>query len=176
MKFTFNGKNISLTDALKDRTVSKINKLGKFFKGDVEVFVTLEAHRSLHKMEVTIPYSGVVFRAEAASEDMYSSLDKVVDILERQFRKNKTRLAKKMHDNAFDPSNYAIHEDVSEEKDFNVQKVKRFAIKPIDIEEAILQMNLIGHQFFVFSNSTTGDVNVVYKRKDGNYGLIEPEY
>lgn len=178
MKFTFNGKNLSLTDALKNRTISKISKLKRFFKDEVNVFVTMEVQKNIHKMEVTIPYQGVVFRAEASSGDMYTSLDKVVDIIERQFRKNKTRLQKKLHISPSDFSKYIKSSgvDEAEEKNFNIKKVKRFVIKPMDVEEAILQMNLLGHQFFVFSNAESGEVNVVYKRKDGDYGLIEPEY
>ncbi|MDK2932499.1 MAG: putative sigma-54 modulation protein [Clostridiales bacterium] len=112
---------------------------------------------------------------------MYHSIDRVVDALERQIRKNKTRLEKKLKENAFalTGDNGKVHvnnEEFEEEKDFNVVKTKRFAIKPMDIEEAILQMNLLGHQFFVFSNADTEEVNVVYRRKDGNYGLIEPEF
>src|SRR5690606_18943713 len=107
--------------------------------------------------------------------DMYASIDKSVDVLERQIRKNKTRLAKKLHEDAFEPENFKVKEEIPEEEEFNVVRSKRFAIKPMDVEEAILQMNLLGHQFFVFSNADTNEVNVVYKRKDGNYGLIEPE-
>lgn len=177
MKFNFNGKNLVVTDALKNRTVSKISKLGKFFRNeeDLEVFVTLEVEKIEYIMEVTIPYNNVIFRAEVASDDMYASLDKAVDVLERQIRKNKTRLEKKLRENAFDPSNFMINETVQEEKEFEVKRVKRFPIKPIDVEEAILQMNLLGHQFFVFTNAKTNDVNVVYRRNDGAYGLIEPE-
>jgi len=180
MKFTFNGKNLSLTDALKNRTISKISKLKRFFKDEVNVYVTMEVQKNVHKMEVTIPYQGVVIRAEAESGDMYTSLDKVVDIIERQFRKNKTRLQKKLHISPSDFAQYIqsgdLDEDIEEEKTYNIKKVKRFVVKPMDVEEAILQMNLLGHQFFVFSNAATGEINVVYKRKDGDYGLIEPEY
>jgi putative sigma-54 modulation protein len=107
---------------------------------------------------------------------MYASIDAVIDKLERQIRKNKTKLGRRIHQEAFVPDNFQIDEQIEEENSFKIMKSKRFAIKPMDVEEAILQMNLLGHNFFVFSNSETEEVNVVYKRKDGNYGLIEPEF
>ena len=173
MKYSFIGKNIAVTAKLKERSEAKLGKLQKFFKEDTEVFVTMSIQRNLQIFEVTIPYCGVVFRAETSSEDMFASIDKAVDILERQIRKNKTRLERKLRENAFDPQNF-LAEDVDEE-DFRVIKAKRFSTKPMDVEEAILQMNLLGHEFFVFVNATTQQKNVVYKRNDGDYGLIEPE-
>lgn len=173
MKYSFIGKNIAVTAKLKERSEAKLGKLQKFFKEDTEVFVTMSIQRNLQIFEVTIPYCGVVFRAETSSEDMFASIDKAVDILERQIRKNKTRLERKLRENAFDPQNF-LAEDVDEE-DFRVIKAKRFSTKPMDVEEAILQMNLLGHEFFVFVNATTQQTNVVYKRNDGDYGLIEPE-
>ena len=176
MKFIITGKNLNVTNALKERAEKKIGKLDKFFKEDTDAFIKMSCQKDMKIIEVTIPYNGVVFRAEAVSDDMYASIDKVIDILERQIRKNKTRLEKRLFVDAFNADNFTVEEDVPEEKEFNVIRTKRFAIKPMDVEEAILQMNLLGHQFFVFSNAITNQVNVVYKRKDGNYGLIEPEY
>ncbi len=173
MKYSFIGKNIAVTAKLKERSEAKLGKLQKFFKEDTEVFVTMGIQRNLQIFEVTIPYCGVVFRAETSSEDMFASIDKAVDILERQIRKNKTRLERKLRENAFDPGNF-LADDVDEE-DFRVIKAKRFSTKPMDVEEAILQMNLLGHTFFVFVNASTQATNVVYKRNDGDYGLIEPE-
>ena len=175
MKYSFIGKNIAITNKLKERAEVKLGKLHKFFKEDTEVFVTMGTQRNLQIFEVTIPYGGVVFRAETSSDDMFTSIDKAIDILERQIRKNKTRLEKKLRDNAFDPSNFVNYENVDEEQDFRIIKAKRFSVKPMDIEEAILQMNLVGHEFFVFMNATGNSINVVYKRHDGEYGLIEPE-
>jgi len=175
MKYSFIGKNIAVTNKLKERAEAKLGKLQKFFKDDTEVFVTMGVQRNLQIFEVTIPYGGVVFRAETSSEDMFSSIDKAVDILERQIRKNKTRLERKLRENAFDPNNFIDNEIVDEEPEFRVIKAKRFSVKPMDIEEAILQMNLVGHEFFVFMNATTHTINVVYRRHDGEYGLIEPE-
>lgn len=174
MKYSFIGKNIAVTAKLKERSESKLGKLQKFFKEDTEVFVTMGIQRNLQIFEVTIPYGGVVFRAETSSEDMFASIDKAVDILERQIRKNKTRLERRLRENAFDPGNF-LTDDVDEEKDFRVIKAKRFSTKPMDVEEAILQMNLLGHSFFVFVNASTQETNVVYRRNDDDYGLIEPE-
>ena len=126
--------------------------------------------------EVTILSKGLFIRAEETTNDMYASIDAVIDKLERQIRKNKTKLGRRIHQEAFVPDNFQIDEQIEEENSFKIMKSKRFAIKPMDVEEAILQMNLLGHNFFVFSNSETEEVNVVYKRKDGNYGLIEPEF
>lgn len=176
MKFIISGKNIEVTNALKDKIEKKLGKLGKFFKPDTEVHATLSVQKNRQIAEVTIFFDGVVLRAEEASEDMYASIDRIVDILERQIRKNKTRLAKRLHENAFDTvEGQAVNHDAVEEE-YRIVKIKKFAIKPMSEEEAILQMNLLGHQFFVFQNAETGDTNVVYKRKDGNYGLIEPEF
>lgn len=176
MNIRVSGKNIEITEALKNTVAKKLKRLEKFFQPLTEVQVTLSVERLRQIVEITIPFNGVVLRAEEASPDMYASIDEVIDVLERQIRRNKTRLAKGLHEDAFIPQNFSIDEDIPEEEEFNVVRSKRFAIKPMDIEEAILQMNLLGHQFFVFSNADTNEVNVVYKRKDGNYGLIEPEF
>lgn len=176
MKFIVSGKNIDITSALKERAVKKMNKLEKFFKPDTEAHITMSVEKNRHIIEVTIPFEGVIFRAEVENEDMYASIDKVIDLIERQIRKNKTRLEKKMHEDAFELANFHTEDEVEEEKEFRVVRTKRFAIKPMSIEEAILQMNLIGHQFFVFYNADSKKVNVVYRRKEGTYGLIEPEF
>ena len=177
MKFIVSGKNIEVTDALKDRVSKKLGKLDKFFNPDTEAHVTMSVEKNRKIVEVTIIYNGIVFRAEVSNDDMYASIDKAADILERQIRKNKTRLAKRLHENAFKTEglNVAQNDGIEEEEEFKVVRSKRFAIKPMAVEEAILQMNLLGHEFFVFTNADTKEVNVVYRRKDGNYGLIEPE-
>ncbi|NMB96388.1 MAG: ribosome-associated translation inhibitor RaiA [Clostridiaceae bacterium] len=192
MNFIVSGKNIDITEALRNRVVKKLGKLDKFFNPDTDVYVTMSVEKSRHIVEVTIPFNGVVLRAEEESDDMYASIDKVIDVLEGQIRRNKTRLKKKIYDGSIKtgsvnglPKTGAIkaeyfeqieNQDDEEEREFKVVKSKKFAIKPMSVDEAILQMNLLGHEFFVFSNAETDDVNVVYKRKDGNYGLIEPEY
>jgi len=176
MKTIITGKNIEITEGLKERVTKKIGKLDKFFNNETEAHVTLSVQRVRQISEVTISFNGIVLRAEESNEDMYTSIDKSIDLLERQIRKNKTRLERRLHDNDFRIENFKFLEEIPEEKEFKVVRSKRFAFKPMDVEEAILQMNLLGHEFFMFSNAESKQVNVVYKRKDGNYGLIEPEF
>lgn len=176
MKIIITGKNIEITDALRERVSKKIGKLDKFFNNETEAHVTLSVQRTRQIVEVTISFNGIVLRAEESNDDMYASIDKTIDVLERQIRKNKTRLERRLYDNDFRIDNQKFAEEVVEEKEFRVVRSKRFAIKPMDVEEAILQMNLLGHEFFMFYNAESKQVNVVYKRKDGNYGLIEPDF
>lgn len=176
MKFIISGKNIEITEALKERVIKKMGKFDKFFNTDTEVHVTMSVAKNRQMVEVTIPFNGVILRAEVSNGDMYTSIDRSVDILERQIGKNKTRLEKKLYEGSFKSDNSGLFKDVDEEHEFRIVRTKRFAIKPMDVEEAILQMNLIGHEFFMFSNAETKEVNVVYKRKTGDYGLIEPEF
>ncbi len=175
MKFIVSGKNIEVTEALKEKIVKKMGKLEKFFNPDTELHATMSVEKNRHIIEVTIAFNGIVLRAEESNDNMYASIDKVVDILERQIRRNKTRLEKKLREGAFKMEAVADG-DMDEEHDFKVVRSKKFAIKPMTVEEAILQMNLVGHEFYMFSNAETKEVNVVYRRKDGNYGLIEPEF
>jgi len=176
MKLIISGRNIDVTEALKEKVSKKLGKLDKFFNPDVEAHVTMSVQKNNHIIEVTILSGGMIFRAEESSESMYTSIDKVIDILERQIRKNKTRLEKRLREGAFLPSNFKESEEVPEEHEYKIVRSKKYNVKPMDVEEAILQMNLIGHEFFVFLNADTRQTNVVYKRKDGNYGLIEPEF
>ena len=176
MKITISGKQIELTDALKNRVEEKFAKLDRYFHKETEAFVTLSVQREYQTIEATVQSGSLILRAEEATDDMYVSIDKAVDTLERQLRKHKTRIEKKLKKEYFEAARLKeipYIEDVAEETEFNIVKTKRFEVKPMSPEEAILQMNLIGHQFFVFLNSQTGDSNVVYKRKDGDYGLIE---
>lgn len=176
MKFKITGKNIEVTEALKERIMKKLGKLDKFFSPQTEAHVTMSIQRNRHILEVTIPTDGITLRAEVANDDMYTCIDKAEDILERQIRKNKTRLEKKLHTGTFMPEYFSAENTVEEEKEFRIVRTKKFAIKPMPVDEAILQMNLLGHEFYMFSNADTNEVNVVYRRKDGNYGLIEPEF
>ncbi|MCR4435210.1 MAG: ribosome-associated translation inhibitor RaiA [Clostridiales bacterium] len=176
MRFKVSGKNMDITEALQEKVKKKLGKIEKFFNEDTEAQVTMSVQKNRQIVEVTIPFNGMVIRAEVADSDMYTSIDKAADIVERQISKYKTRLQKKLHANAFKlDGGSGFSQDVEEEQEFKVLRTKKFAIKPMTVEEAILQMNLIGHEFFVFSNADSKQVNVVYKRKDGNYGLIEPE-
>ena len=176
MKFIVSGKNLEMTDALREKAIKKFGKMEKFFNQETEVHITMSVQKNRHIVEVTINFNGVILRAEEANEDMYTSIDKVIDVLERQIRRNKTRLEKKLHGSIFYEDMLGSEDDVDEEQVFNVVRTKKFAFKPMSVEEAILQMNLINHAFFMFSNAETNKVNVVYKRKSGDYGLIEPEF
>lgn len=173
MKLTVRGKNIEVTDALKDHVEKRIGKIDKYFDVDAEAQVTLTVERGLHKVEVTAGINGLILRAEEGTGDMYASIDMVVDKLERQIAKYKTRINRKARQGG------GIKElnqlpAVEEEDALEVFKTKRFPVKPMPVEEAILQMNLLGHDFYVFANADNDDVNVIYRRKDGKYGLIEP--
>ena len=167
---------MEVSSSLKERAKKKINKLDKFFSADTEANIVMSIQKGRHIIELTIRHNGMLFRAEEKSDDMYASIDRAVDIVERQIRKNKTRLARKIHESAFksvdvmDETTY-----VEEEHEYKVVRSKKFQVKPMTVDEAILQMNLLGHEFFVFTNTETKMVNVVYKRMDEDYGLIEPE-
>lgn len=173
MKLNVRGKNIEATDALKDHAEKRIGKIDKFFDFDTEALVALSVERGLHKVEVTAVINGMILRAEESTGDMYASIDLVVDKLERQIAKYKTRINRKARQNGGLRAMAELPK-VEEEEDLEVVKTKRFIVKPMPVEEAILQMNLLGHDFFVFANAENDDVNVVYRRKDGKYGLIEP--
>lgn len=175
MKVNVYGKNMQLTESLKEATVKKIGRLDKFFHNDIEAKVVLSYEKKLQKVEVTIPFNGRIVRVEEATDDMYNSIDNAVEALEKQIRRYKTKLQDKRQSNEsikFENVEPWVDDD---EDEFKVVKTKKFAIKPMGIEEAILQMDLLKHNFFVFLNADTEEVNVVYKRKDNNYGLIEPE-
>lgn len=175
MKFKILGRNIEVTEGLKDSVEKKIGKLEKYFNENSEVKVTLTVEKNRHIIEVTIPTNGVIIRGEEAKEDMYSAIDCVVDKIERQIIKHKDKLEKRGDYNQSLRFS-EIPSDVEVEDETKVVKTKKFALKPMDVEEAVLQMNLLGHNFFVYRDGETNEVNVLYKRKDGNYGLIEPEF
>ncbi|MHB1418202.1 MAG: ribosome hibernation-promoting factor, HPF/YfiA family [Bacillota bacterium] len=174
MNIIIRGKNIPITDGLRKYVEKRIGKLGKYFENIDEAQVTLKVEKERHIVEVTVPLDGVILRGEEETGDMYGSVDLVMEKLEKQIAKFKTRLAKKLRNQ--DLRDFAQENGQEPEEDPVVMRTKRFAIKPMPTEEAIMQMNLIGHSFFVFSNAETDEVNVVYRRKDGNYGLIEPEF
>jgi putative sigma-54 modulation protein len=175
MKYIIKGKQVSVTPGMQEKAEKKIHKFAKFFRPDAEAILTFKVEKDRFIFEVAIHSDGTIIRAEERSDDMYAAMDLVVDKLERQIRKHKTKLGKQIHQEALIPANFDISEDIEEDSDYDVVKTKHFALKPMHIEEAILQMNLLGHSFFVFTNGDTETVNVVYKRKDGRYGLIEPE-
>lgn len=174
MKFSITGRTISLTEGLKNMVEKKLGKLDKFFQADTPCNVTLSTQKDMQKIEVTIPVKGSVIRAEESTEDMYQSIDLVVDVLERQIRKYKDKLITKHQSSSFTA---AFLEEAAEydEEEIKIVRTKQIDLKPMTPEEACLQMELLGHSFFVFLNGDTGKVNVVYKRKAKSYGLIEPE-
>ena len=176
MNITVNGKNIIITEGLRDAVERKLTKLEKYFSPNVDANTTLSVQKNRQIVEVTIPFNGVILRAEEDNDDMYAAIDLVLEKLERQIRKQKTKLERRKYG---DSLRYQLIPDYnlnSDEEEFKIVKTKRFPIKPMNEEEAILQMELLGHNFFVYTNADTNEINVVYKRKDGKYGLIEPEY
>ena len=177
MKVTVIAKNMELTDALKEIVQKKISKLEKYFEAKVEAKATLSVQKSRQIIEVTIPFNGVILRGEEATSDMYKSLDLVEDKLERQIRKQKTRLSRKHGGSLrFGEINNMEIKQSEEEDEGKLVRVKKFGVKPMNSEEAMLQMDLLGHNFFVYQDADSNKVNVIYKRKDGDYGLLEPEF
>ena len=171
MKTSILLRQVTLTDNEKEIIEKKLRKLDKFFDDEVQAFVTLSRKREHQILELTISSRGMIYRSEVEAESFLHAIDPAVNIIDRQIRKNKTRLEKRLREGAFAPSPDST-ETVDEEKEFRIHK-KNFALKPMSAEEAILQMNLLGHEFFVYEDQESADVNVVYRRKDGEYGLIE---
>ena len=175
MRITISGKNIDVTQGLKDAIYEKLGKLDKYFTPETEAIVTLSVEKNRQQIEVTIPIKGSVIRAEQVSDDMYVSIDLVQEIIERQMRKHNTRLVNRNRGGCNFQKAF-IEMETEEAEEIRIVRSKKFAIKPMDPEEACIQMELSGHSFFVFRNGETDEVNVVYKRKGNTYGLIEPEY
>ena len=176
MKFIIIGKNIDVTPGLKDAVESKLGKLQRYFTPDTEIHVTLSVQKEHQKIEVTIPVKGHIIRSEQESNDMYVSIELVEEVIERQLKKYKNKLIDKKRNAAdFAPEYVDEDEEIFEDEEVKIIRAKKFGIKPMNAEEACVQMELLGHEFYVFLNSDTNEVNVVYKRRDGAYGLIEPE-
>lgn len=173
MKVQVRGRNMEVTGALKDYVEKRLGKLDRYIDNLGDAQVTLTVEKDSHRIEVTIPINGMILRGEEATADMYASTDMVVEKLEKQIEKHKGKLVKRIGKPLADSRPFVI---IPEDDGPRVVRTKRFAIKPMAIDEAVLQMNLLGHSFFVFSNAETDQVNVVYKRKDGNFGLIEPTF
>lgn len=179
MLINISGRNVEVTSGLKSAIEKKFSKLDKYFKPDVAAQVTLSVEKNRRQVvEVTIPFGGAILRGEESNSDMYTSIDMVSEKMERQVRKQKTKLAKRKYGESlrFQSIPDFKEEDGKEVKEPKIVKTKRFAIKPMSEEEAVLQMELLSHSFFVFKNADSDEVNVVYKRKDGNYGLIEQDF
>lgn len=174
MKFIILGKNIEVTEGLKSAVEDKIGKLEKYFSEDTEVHVTLSVEKDRQKIEVTIPVKGSIIRSEQVSNDMYVSIDLVEEIIERQLKKYKNKITDREQGNGSFKQEY-LDKDFMDEEEIKIIRTKKFDIKPMYPEDACVQMELLGHSFFVFCNAETDQVNVVYKRKGNTYGLIEPE-
>ncbi len=173
MKVTINARQMNVRESTKDMVIAKLEKLDKYFRTEGEATVTFSRKRDKKNLEVTISAGGTMFRSEMEDDTFQNALDRSIDAIERQIRKNKTRLEKRLRSEAFDEV-YDIDEGFEDEEEFTIRR-KTFSYKPMSVDEAILQMNLLDHEFFVFEDAETGDVCVVYKRKDGNYGLISPQ-
>jgi len=174
MQYIISGKNIDVTEGLKSAIHDKIGKLERYFTPDTEVHVTLSVEKERQKIEITIPMKGNIVRAEQVCNDMYVSIDLVEEIIERQLRKYKNKLVDQKQ-TAASLSKAFVDEEIEDDEEIKIIRSKRFAMKPMDPEEACVQMELLGHNFFVFCNSETNQINVVYKRKGNTYGIIEPE-
>ena len=169
MKITISGRKVTLKEPFKERVEKKLHKLDRFFEEDAEARVTVGIERDRQTVEITIKNKGMIYRTEETTRDMLQSFDTALDAMMRQISKNKAKLTKRLRAGAFEGM-----PQEEQEAGYDIVKVKRFSLKPMDVEEAILQMNLSGHEFYTFLNSQSDQVNVVYRRKDGRYGVLEP--
>ncbi len=182
MKVLVRGRNIEVTGALNDYVEKRVGKLGKFLENahEATVILTVEGvsrnEGASHRVEVTIPFNSMILRGEEATGDMYSSIDLVVEKLEKQIEKYKGKLSRRRAAADVKVNAEPRFHDDEDYEGIQLVKTKRFAFRPMHVDEAVMQMNLLGHNFFVFANAETEQVNVVYKRKDGKYGLIEPDF
>ena len=175
MRITITGRNLDLTDGLKTAVEEKLNKLDKFFTRETEAHVTLSVEKERQKIEVTIPVKGNIIRSEQVSNDMYVSIDLVEEVIERQLKKYRKKLIEKHQNDSFFKQEF-IERESDDSEEITITRTKKFDVKPMYPEDACVQMELLGHSFFVFRNAESDEVNVVYKRKGNTYGLIEPEY
>ena len=175
MKYTISGKNIEVTDGLRSAIYEKLGRLEKFFAEDTDVQVTFSVEKERQKIEVTIPMKGHIIRAEQSSDDMYVSIDLVEEVIERQITRYKKKITDKEQNKAYMAEGF-FTDDTDDDEEVKIIRSKRFAVKPMYPEDACVQMELLGHNFYVFRNAETDEVNVVYKRRGNTYGLIEPEF
>lgn len=171
MKMTITAKKMQIPQNFTEYAEKRLNsKLDKFFGEEADAKITMATHKNLIVIELTVDYNNMIYRAEQSAVDKEDALDAAIDKIIRQIRRNKTRVEKKLKESAFQ----GVYEDVVTESDYEVIRHKKFVMHPMDVEEAILQMNLLGHTFFMFLNANTGETNVVYKRADGKYAVLEP--
>ena len=178
MRITISGKNIDITDGLRKAVEDKLSKLERYFTPETDIAVTLSVEKERQKIEVTIPVKGNIIRSEQVSNDMYVSIDLVEEVIERQLKKYKNKIIDQKQ-SAPSLQNFQkeyIEKEIEDDEDVKIIRTKRFGMKPMYPEDACVQMELLGHNFFVFQNAETEEVNVVYKRKGNTYGLIEPEF
>ena len=175
MRIIISGKNIDITDGLRQAVEDKLSKLERYFTPETDVIVTLSIEKERQKIEVTIPVKGNIIRSEQVSNDMYVTIDLVEEVIERQLKKYRTKLVTKQQNAASVFKREFLEEQSEEEEEIRIIRSKKFDMKPMYPEDACVQMELLGHDFFVFINADTDQVNVVYKRKGDTYGLIEPE-
>ena len=177
MKFIISGKNITVTEGLKTAVQDKLSKLERYFTPDTEVVVTLSVEKERQKIEVTIPVKGNIIRSEQVSNDMYVSIDLVEEVIERQLRKYKNKLvAREQEGGNFKQEFFDAEDNIEDDGEIKIVRTKKFGFKPMYPEDACVQMELLGHDFYVFCNAESDEVNVVYRRKNGTFGLIEPEF
>lgn len=174
MNINFMGRKVTPRDSFKERADRKLSKLDKFFDSNAEAFVTATHQKDLFTVEITIKSKGMLFRAEKTLDDMQDAFEEAYDAILKQILKNKSKLSKQFKTSEYDFSAYA--DEISDESEFNIVREKKFTLNAMTKDEAILQMNMLGHTFFLYLDSLSGKINVVYKRHDGNYGLLEPEY
>lgn len=180
MNITIVGRKVTLKDHFKNLATKKLSRFDKIFDADADAHVVVTLERNRQTVEITIRNQGMLYRAEATDFEMNDALDQVISALGRQIRKNKSRLDKQLHSVALDQLVQEMPAEAEpatdgDEDEYRIVRTKHFPVKPLTVEEAVLQMNLLGHQFYMFRNGTTGEINVVYQRKNGDYGLLEPD-
>ncbi len=176
MKFIISGRNLEVTEGLKNTVIDKLGKLERYFTPDTEVNVTMSIEKERQKIEVTIPVKGHIIRSEQVSNDMYVSIDLVEEVIERQLRKYKNKLVAKQQDGGNFRREFLEKEENIEPEEIKIIRTKEIEMKPMYPEDACIQMELLGHNFYMFHNAESDEVNVVYKRKGGTYGMIVPEH
>lgn len=176
MKITYTARKVNLRDNFKERVEKKLKKFDKIFSEDATANVVVTLNKNNQTVEITIKDNSMIYRAEKTQLEMNDALDKCIDVLGRQLRKNKAKLEKKLKSGSIDDLFEAPVEQDVEEEEYKILRIKQIPVKPITVDEAILQMNMVGHKFYMFTNVDTNAINVVYLRDDGAYGLLEPSY
>lgn len=175
MKITYTARKVNLRDNFKERVEKKLSKFDKIFSDDAQAAVVVTLEKNRQTVEVTIRDNSMVYRAESTQPEMNDALDRVVDVIAGKLRKNKTKLSKRLREGTIDDLIVTTPDDEVEETEFEIVRKKQIMLKPVTVDEAILQMNMVNHSFYMFVNADTGAVNVVYRRNDGAYGLLEAD-